>query len=389
MKIWLAQITSQIALNALYFILTLKIYDITHSNTAVSILILAFTVPNIFFGYLAGVYVDQLSLKKVMVSTNIVRSIAIFLMIFFINSVPLLFLLVFILAFATLFFIPAEGSALPALVSDLDLLGANSLFALSLQSALVVGFLLGGASLGLIGERPTLIAILALFVVSLVLNILLPSQIKAEQEVRSKGLLTNFIRGIIFVVTNKIVRDSVFFLTLATTIIFILATIGPGYVDKVLGLNIKYSSALVVAPATLGLAVGAIVLGNIGHKYNQRLIVNLGLTGLGFTFLILAFLGQERFGFGVHILALVLIFFLGVENAMVTIPVTTDFQKNTPEEFRGRAYGLLSTFISGVAALPVLLSGAIADLFSVRSVLTSLGIVVLSFGIYRFWHKKV
>src|SRR5581483_9366801 len=86
LKLWFAQISSQIALNGLYFILTLKIYELTHSSTAVSLLILAFTIPNIFFGYLAGVFVDQLSLKKVMLTTNLIRSGLLLLVFLFLNN---------------------------------------------------------------------------------------------------------------------------------------------------------------------------------------------------------------------------------------------------------------------------------------------------------------
>jgi DHA3 family macrolide efflux protein-like MFS transporter len=154
-------------------------------------------------------------------------------------------------------------------------------------------------------------------------------------------------------------------------------------------LDIKYSSALVIAPAVLGMAVGSVVLSNFGQKVKSRIFINIGLIGFGVTFLILALLGGDNLAFRVRLLSLFFIFLLGVENALVTIPVTTDFQKNTPEEFRGRAYGLLSTFISGISALPVLLSGAIGDIFGVRTVLSTLGIVVLGFGLYRLRPKKV
>lgn len=387
---WFSQITSQIGLNALYFILTLKIYELTSSNTAVSILILTFTVPSIFLGYIAGVYVDYVDLKKVLLLTNFFRAIAVFLLIFFIGVQPLLFLLVFFLAVATLFFVPAEGSAIPSLVSEKDLIAANSLFSLTLQTGLVVGFLIGGFSLKILGENFTLVSILVLFAISLLLNIFLPSNIKSKITRSKITLFGSFWQGLKFVLSTKIVRDSIFFLTLTTTIFFVLATIGPGYVDKVLQLDIKYSSALVIAPAVIGMSVGAYILGHIGDRFNERFLINVGLFGLGCTFLILANLGGANdAGIFFQTLSIFGIFFLGLENALITIPVTTSFQKNTPEELRGRAYGLLSTFISGVAALPVLLSGAIGDLFGVRSVLTTIGVIVIGFGIYRIRLKKV
>jgi MFS family permease len=391
LKLWSAQFTSQIGLNAIYFILTLKIYEVTLSNTAVSILILTFTVPSIFLGYIAGVYVDQLSLKKVMVITNLTRALAVFLLLIFLEQTVLLFLLVFVLAVATLFFIPAEGSAIPALVSENKLIAANSLFSLTLQTSLVIGFLIGGFGLSFLGkEESTIIAILALFILSLIFNFLLPKNIRSEAEVNSDEhpILKRFVQGIVFVFTTKKVRDSIFFLTLTTTVVFVLLTIGPGYVDRVLGQDIKTVGILVVLAATLGMGVGSLVLSNVGHRFNERVLINLGLFGLGFTFLFLATISSTQLSSADKVIGIILVFLVGLENALITIPTTTELQKHTPENLRGRAYGLLGTFVSGVAALPVLVSGAIGDLFGVRTVLVVLGILVVSFGIYRLRPRR-
>ena len=369
--------------------MTIKIYDITHSSTAVSILLLTFTLPSIFFGYLAGVYVDQLSLKKVMLVTNLIRSVLVVFLLFVVNSPVLLLILVFLLAFVTLFFVPAEGAAIPALVEERRLIAANSLFSLTLQIGIVAGFLAGGFSLSFFGEKITLFSIFALFTFSLLLNLFLPDDIRADIAERKGGMLANFAKGVIFVFKNKIIRDSIFFLTMSTTIVLVLATIGPGYVDKILHTKVSHASLLIIAPATCGMAVGAVVIVALGHRFRERFLINTGLLSMGKTFLLMTYLSSTSFGTGYQILSLILIFFLGFENALITIPVTTDFQKNTPEELRGRAYGILSTFVSGVATLPVLLSGAISDKFGVRTVLLFLGIVVLTFGIYRLRRRTV
>lgn len=364
-------------------------YEITSSNTIVSILILTFTTPSIFLGYFAGVIVDQIDLKKALLITNLIRALSILFLIIFLQFPVFVFFFVFILAVATLFFIPAEGSAIPALVGEDSLIAANSLFSLSLQTSLIVGFLVGGFALNIFGESWTLAAIFAFFIISFLLNLFLPKNIESEARVKHVGLFNSFWVGIKFILSTKVVRDSIFFLTLTTTIFFILATIGPGYVDKILKLNIKYASAFVIAPAVLGMTFGSVVLNYIARKFSERVLVNIGLLGLASTFLILAFFGSQNLGSLFKLFSLICIFILGVGNAFITIPATTAIQKNTPEKMRGRAYGLLGTFISGVAALPVILSGAIGDIFGVRTVLTVLGIVVLAFGLYRLRVKTL
>jgi predicted MFS family arabinose efflux permease len=171
-------------------------------------MILAFTVPSIFFGYLGGVYVDQLSLKKVLVITNLIRAAIILLLSIFISHSIVLFILVFLLAFATVFFIPAEGSAIPALVEEDLLLSANSLFSLTLQTSLIIGFLLGGIALNLVGEKTTIFAIFILFIISLVLNLSLPKNIRAPKAEREGGFFSNFLKGLVVVFKNKHARDA-------------------------------------------------------------------------------------------------------------------------------------------------------------------------------------
>src|SRR5579872_6703653 len=71
--LWLAEVFSQIAMNMMNFILILVAFSLTNSNTAVSGIVLSFTIPAIFFGILAGVFVDRWNKKYVLFATNAIR----------------------------------------------------------------------------------------------------------------------------------------------------------------------------------------------------------------------------------------------------------------------------------------------------------------------------
>ena len=64
LKIWSAQLVSQIASNLLNFALIIRIFDLASktqfANISVSLLILSFGIPSIIFAVLAGAYVDHL-----------------------------------------------------------------------------------------------------------------------------------------------------------------------------------------------------------------------------------------------------------------------------------------------------------------------------------------
>ena len=54
------------------FGLTVEVFTLTGKSTSVSLLILSFLVPSVIFGAIAGVYVDRLDRRLILVSTNAV-----------------------------------------------------------------------------------------------------------------------------------------------------------------------------------------------------------------------------------------------------------------------------------------------------------------------------
>ena len=58
------------------FGLTIIIAESTNSTTAVSALILTFLVPAVLFSALAGVFVDRLDRRMVLIVTNVLRGLA-------------------------------------------------------------------------------------------------------------------------------------------------------------------------------------------------------------------------------------------------------------------------------------------------------------------------
>src|SRR4026208_453205 len=75
LRLWLSQAATQIGGNMVLFGLTV-IVSSTQSNTAVSLLILSFLVPAVLFSAVAGVYVDRIDRRLVLITTNILRGFA-------------------------------------------------------------------------------------------------------------------------------------------------------------------------------------------------------------------------------------------------------------------------------------------------------------------------
>src|SRR6185436_19358040 len=135
------------------------------SNTAVSGVVLSFTVPAIIFGSIAGVLVDRWNKKYVMIIANVVRALLFILLTLFLNNLFMIYLIAFVVTIFTQFFIPAETPMIPLTVKREHLLSANALFGMGIFGSILVAYSLSGPLIILVGEKNTL------FILALVMAI--------------------------------------------------------------------------------------------------------------------------------------------------------------------------------------------------------------------------
>ena len=80
LRLWVAQSVSQTANSMVDFSLLLRVgeavayHDVAQANTAVSFVILAFSLPAVIFGPIAGAVADRVSRRNLMVATNLARA---------------------------------------------------------------------------------------------------------------------------------------------------------------------------------------------------------------------------------------------------------------------------------------------------------------------------
>src|SRR2546423_7643492 len=130
--LWMAQLISMTILNASNYALLVLIEEITGSTTLVGLAIICFSLPAVLFGAPAGVYVDRMDKRLVLWGSNLLRALAtfIFAIVLLIDHHQLIpvYLLTFLISSIGQFFTPAEGSSIPMLVSEEELMPALSLF---------------------------------------------------------------------------------------------------------------------------------------------------------------------------------------------------------------------------------------------------------------------
>lgn len=400
----LSEFFSQFSMNLFNFALLIVVFNIANSNAAVSGVVIAFTLPSLIFGILAGVLVDRWNKKRVLFLTNIVRAIMVLPLAYFYNDLAFIYIITFGVAMVTQFFIPAETPIIPLLVKKNLLLSANALFGLGIYASIFLAYALSGPILFIFGQKNifTFLAVLFLiagffaYLVKVNKSKIEPRKLKLN-EVRL-GFMEEIRLVINLISKTKSLYNALFSLTIAQILILVLAVVGPGYAEQVLKIDIESFPVLFVTPAILGIALGAVIIGSFFHKVSKSKLTKFGLFLLGFSILLLPYgsqlesreIAQILNTYLPHILEItvihvmiVLAFILGFATAFIFIPANTILQEETTDEARGKIYGVLNTLIGITSIIPVVVVGGLADIIGVKPVITGVGIVVLIIAFIR------
>ncbi len=413
-NLWLSQVISQVALNLLIFSLVLRVYEFSHSNTAVSLMVLMTIIPNILFGALAGVLIDRSERKIVMFFAHFLRIFAVLAFLISPESLVWIYVLTVIINIITQFFFPAEAASIHEVVKDKGLLlTANGLFSLTFFASVIVGNVLAGPALQLIGMDATLVLTAVAFGVAALFTAQLPgSRVFSvfwsrwwrrpvlKVSGKKEDFLANFMEGLDHIYKSKIVRRGILIMATGQVLVGILASVAPGFADNILHVPVANVSALIMAPAALGMISGAIIVGQFLRDTELEKLIKTGITFAAV--LLITFSQVDRIGVAFHvpiaIVVVLVMFVLGVSNALLDVPVNTLVQDNTPLVIRSRIYGVISSIIGVVAIVPIILAGAVADVFGVRTVIIVVALLVFLVGIYfhelgatvvHFWSKMI
>ena len=161
LSLWIAQVVTQVGGNMVLFGLTVEVFAITGKSTSVSLLILSFLVPAVIFGAIAGVYVDRLDRRMILVVANAARGGLFLLLLIVPQEIWVICLITAFISTLSTFFGPAEIAMIPVVVPRRQLLPANSLHIVTLQASFFLGFALLGPLVLKISSQQVLLVLVA------------------------------------------------------------------------------------------------------------------------------------------------------------------------------------------------------------------------------------
>jgi MFS family permease len=382
LALWSGQVFSQLA-DKVYLVLTIALVasrfqapDQTISRW-VSAIMIAFTIPAVLFGAAAGVYVDRWEKKAVLVATNLLRGglvLTLPLLLWLskgleLGQLPLgfclLLLVTFLVSTLTQFFAPAEQSVIPLIVERRHLLSANSLYTTTMMGSVIIGFAVGEPLLALadtlfsnlgggIGIGKELV-VGGSYALAGVLLLSLKTGEKTEVEHEPPHPLADLKDGLRYINHQPKVRNALIQLIILFSIFAALAVIAVRLAEILPGMKASQFGFLLAAVG-VGMAIGATTVGYLGHKLSHSQLSLIGSIGMA-----IALIGLSAFTHHLWI-SVLFITVLGVFAAVVGVPMQTTIQAETPEEMRGKVFGLQNNATNIALSLPLALAG-VAETF--------------------------
>ena len=337
------------------------------------------TIPAVLLGTVAGVWADRWPKRTTMVASNALRALLVLLAPLCLLPGPSwlglswgywgLVLMTLLESVLTQFFAPAEQAAIPLLVPPQLLLAANSLYQATSMGATIVGFALGDPILRLLEALLARIGIpggeFVLLPFCYGLAALAISRIdlqEAPRPPRQASVWQEIGEGVAVLRNRPSVRSAMAQLVLLYSLLAALYVLAISMASLIPGLGPTQFGTL-LAMSGVGLALGAVLVAQLGAGLNRRRLAAGGLGTMAWT---LVLLGQVR---GNLVFTLLLCALLGVGAALLAIPAQTTIQEDTPEAMRGKVFGLQNNLINVALSLPLVLAGTVVSRYGLLPVL--------------------
>lgn len=363
---WCGQVVSEVGDNFNNIAVFALVIEQTHSGLAVSGVMLARALAMIVAGPVAGVVLDRLDRRRVMILSDIVRA---FIALGFIlcsgqHSLTLLLFFSALLMFASPFFTSGRASILPVLASRDELHTANSLTQTTQWTSVALGSFLGGAVAKGLGYETAFVFNAVSFLVSAtcigMLRVPEGASFQAERRDLSEDRVARPWHEY---------RDGLAYMR-RTPLVLAIALVGVGWATGGGAAQILFSLfgevvfgrgaagiGEVWGAAGIGLIVGGIAANVWGkrltfERYKWLIVVAYIVHGASY---VLFSLSRN------YVAAL---FFIGLSRASVAVSSVLNFSqllRHVPDAFRGRVFSTMESMVWATMLLSMLGAGVASE----------------------------
>ena len=358
--VWIGQLISSMGSALTALAASILVYRATGSALSVGLMLVATSGPTILIGLVAGVFVDRYDRKRIILVSDLLRAILIFLIPFLIPlNINWLYVIVALTSAITQFFDSAHASILPEVVTEKELSAATSLMAVSSLGSTTIGFAVAGfiaTSLNiewafyLDGFSFLISAALIFFTHVPLLPIPDDTSIRAVARNLQAGLTTVAATPILrslFTVIAPIYL--IFGLEISLLLPFTLRELG----------GTEFDFGLQEAVEAIGIASGGILMARLADRIRAGQWLAISYLGMAAAMILYSFSHTV-------ILAILMMGLSGLLNAPSFIGEQLVIQRAAPRAMRGRVYSAYFVVRDVMYVVGMLLAG-LADVMNVRT----------------------
>jgi len=356
----------------LYAALPFFVYERTRSTIATAGMIAAELGPSILVGSFAGVYVDRLDRRRLLVVTNVLQALTVSTLFVVARGGPLWVVYTVAAGQSVLasFSQPAESALLPSLVGPDVLLAANSLTALSNRTARLVGVPLGGLLLGLLGLEPVVVADALSFLAAaaLVAAVVAPPRMRTEEASSFSG---EWRAGLRLIRRERAIAVLFAVLGLMTFGGTMLDPLYVAWVRDALHRGPQVYALLLTAHSVAGI-VGSLAVGAWGARFMPRVLVGWTSFVAGAALIVKFDVPTVELAFALSLLG-------GATSVVSSVSIETLAQRTVHEDFRGRVFAALGASGALFSLAGAVVGGVAARAVGVTAMLNvAAGLVILA-----------
>ena len=375
--IWLSNLTSE--LGGIFFTvcISILIFDLTNSVTALGSVWLIYYIPSFFMQLFIGPYVDRWSRKVTMIVCQVIRGgLALLLCLLIITdtfTIGLLYIIQICVGLIMPVFSPASQAILPTIIEEESLQKANASLDSVRQLAAILGPILAGLLLDFIDVKWILVGIAFAFCFS-VFTLFFVNEPTAERTTRQPWI-TEFKDGFRQYMSNPLVVTlGIFFgfvqfgvgVTIVTTLPFITYILEQPYV----------SYGIFMAGFPIGYIIGALITAKIPFNKSIFMLFSALFIG-GCTYLSLAFTPW-------FILAIMTECIAGIVIAIFNIFNITLIQKTTPKSAMGKVTSIRLLIMRTMLPLGILFATISAEWLTIRQMYFGIGFIICLSSIFGY-----
>lgn len=356
----------------LLFYLVAELTD--NSPFLVSLVGFSGMIPLLLFGAIGGVLADRVNRRNLLIFTQAVNIAAGLFMLALIITEHLQFWHSYIAVLASglgwAFDMPSRRSIVLDVTGRGGITNAMALDSVGMHASRMTGPVIGGALIAMTGIVGGYIAILTLYVVSVIFL----SFIKLPPRQRTAGapnIIRNLVEGFSYVRGHRIILATVIVTVLMNLLLFPYMQMVPVIARETLNAGPGLMGFLMGADGA-GAIIGSIAIASFGRlTYHGRVYLGGSLLGLMLVFI---FAWSQWIELSLPVLVLLGLGTAGFGTMQSTIVVIT-----ASDEMRGRALGVISLAI-GAGPIGALLIGLVAEFTSPSTAImmfASLGVITV------------